>query len=90
MHPSPLSVPERYGGKGKLSVIYELQHEDVERFVRDTFTALKQVFHHIHGEAAPLPSWISDLGSLVDGGGLRRRLNGRALGMHHYLGGSDL
>jgi hypothetical protein len=69
MHPSPFSVPEKYGGKDKLAAIYDLQHEVVERCVRDTFTGLKRIFSHINGEAASLPLWMAGLGALVDGSG---------------------
>jgi hypothetical protein len=68
MHPSPFSVPEKYGGKGKLSAIYELQDDLVEKCVRDTFVAVKRIFQQVNGDAAPLPSWVTDLGNLLDHG----------------------
>jgi hypothetical protein len=69
MHPSPFSVPDKYGGKDKLSVIYMLNHDIAERSVKDTYIALKRIFQHIHGVTAPLPSWMVAVGRLVDGGG---------------------
>jgi len=66
MHPSPFSMPEKYGGKDKLAAIYDLQHELVEKCVRDTFKALKRIFHHINGEESPLPLWMTDIGSLIE------------------------
>jgi len=67
MHPSPFSVPEKYGGRDKLSIIYSLAHDNAETCVRVTFVALKRVFQHIHGGAAPLPSWMVAVGRILDG-----------------------
>ena len=73
MHPSPFSVAEKYGGKDKLSVIYDLKHEMAENCASDTFTALKRIFHHVNGEAAPVPAWMEDLGLVVDERGIEGR-----------------
>jgi hypothetical protein len=66
MHPSPFSVPEKYGGRDKLSVVYNVSHDVVEKAAKDTFTALRRIFQHIYGSDAPLPSWMVRVGQLVD------------------------
>lgn len=67
MHPSPFSTPEKYGGKNKLSLIYDLEHKVAEHAVEDTSLALTRIFRHIYGNHVPFPSWMTCVGELVDG-----------------------
>jgi hypothetical protein len=49
MHPSPFSQPEKYGGRDKLAMIYNLDHAEVETCLSNTVSALLRIFHHIYG-----------------------------------------
>lgn len=68
MHPSPWSVPEKYGGRDKLAIVYDLDHDELEKGVKATFRTLKRIFQHMHGCSVPLPSWLLAVGALVDDG----------------------
>lgn len=66
MHPSPFSQPEKYGGRDKLAMIYNLDHAEVEKCLSNTVSALLRIFHHIYGPDAPLPEWLDDLSKFAD------------------------
>jgi hypothetical protein len=66
MHPSPFSQPDKYGGRDKLAVIYNLDQAEVEKCLRNTVSALRRISQHIYGSDAQLPEWLADLNKLAN------------------------
>ncbi len=57
VHASPYSAPERYGGYDKLSKIYDLEFDTVEKAVMMTLKILQIVNQNVTGNSDP-PQWL--------------------------------
>jgi hypothetical protein len=56
VHASPFGAVERFGGYDKLSRVYELRHETVQRSVDLTFEIIGRI-HRFLGNTHQLPDW---------------------------------
>jgi len=61
VHPSPFSVPEKFGGYDKLAKCYDLKLKETKQMVNITYGLISKIHQHIKGTEAPTPSWIQRL-----------------------------
>lgn len=66
VHPSPFSVPEKFGGYDKLRLLYQIDH-DTALLTANLLVSLIELIHpHVYGEAEALPKWFTQLKQEVE------------------------
>jgi hypothetical protein len=61
VHPSPFTVPEKFGGHDKLQILYRLDLEVAESCANLTVSIITSVQRHLYGENVAEPPWLIDL-----------------------------
>lgn len=65
VHPSPFTVPEKFGGHDKLQILYRLDLEVAENCANLTLGIISSVQMHLHGENVTEPVWLIDLRKML-------------------------
>jgi hypothetical protein len=67
VHPSPFSVPEKFGGYDKLRLFYRVDYDTAILAVNLLITLIRQIHLHIFGSKQVMPIWLNDLEDNVVG-----------------------
>jgi len=65
VHPSPFSVPEKFGGHNKLLLFYRVDHDTAVTTANLLIRIVQRVHHHLHPNISSLPEWICQLESEI-------------------------
>lgn len=65
VHPSPFSVPEKFGGYDKLKILYRLDLKEAKETVETTFSIISKIHTHLH-QAPDIPQWLAPLKVHID------------------------
>jgi hypothetical protein len=66
VHPSPFTVPEKFGGHDKLQILYRLDLEIAENCANLSLDIISSVQKHLYGENFAQPPWLIDLKRFVE------------------------
>ena len=61
VHPSPFTVPEKFGGYDKLAKCYDLELQETKQVVNITYKLVLKIHQHIKGTQTPIPAWLRSL-----------------------------
>jgi hypothetical protein len=64
VHPSPFSLPAKFGGRDKLRAFYRADAESAEAIAAVAIEIITKLWTHV-GAGRPLPGWLSELRSLI-------------------------
>lgn len=60
VHPSPFSVPEKFGGYDKLKILYRLDLKEAKETVETTFSIISNIHKHLYPDS-DIPQWLIPL-----------------------------
>lgn len=66
VHPSPFSVPERFGGYDKLLNFYMVNIGLSMVIARHTIDTISSIHQHVTGGGSARPAWLGELAELLD------------------------
>lgn len=61
VHPSPFSVPEKFGGYDKLRNLYRMDLDRAERTVTTTCDLITTIHRHLNDDTSGVPDWLTEL-----------------------------
>jgi len=66
VHPSPFSVPDKFGGYDKLRLFFRVDYDTAELAVNLLITLIKRIHSHIYGSKQIMPIWLNNLEEIVE------------------------